>query len=144
MKYSISEILDACAKLGTTKEKVTFLQHYDCIPLRVVLAYALDPRVEWLLPLGTPPYTPTDHLDQQGNLYRDIRKVNFFVKGGEHPTMHPMKRETLFIQFLEGLDPKDAQLMCSVKDKKIPYKGFNVSLVNTAFPGLIPVPEKVA
>jgi hypothetical protein len=34
--------------------------------------------------------------------------------------------------------------MCSVKDKKIPYKGITANLVNTAFPGLILEKEKEA
>jgi hypothetical protein len=94
-----------------------------------------------LLPVGVPPYKPSEYLDQQGNLYRNIRKINLFVEGGDHPDMHPIKRETLFIQFLEGLDPEDAKLICSIKDKRIPYKGITLKLVNTAFPGLLPDKE---
>jgi hypothetical protein len=141
MRTSISEILLSCSKQTTTKDKIAVLQQNDCVPLRVVLSYALDPRVKWLLPAGVPPYKPTDHLDQQGNLYRNIRKINLFVEGGDHPNMHTIKRETLFIQFLEGLDPDDAKLICSIKDKRIPYKGITANLVNSAFPGLIPEKE---
>jgi hypothetical protein len=136
MRTSISEILAKTAKLPTN-ERVACLQQHDCIPLRVILQYALDPRIEWLLPQGTPPYKPCEHLDQHGNLYREIRKLHNFIKGGGHPDMHPLKRETLFVQFIEALDPEDAKLICSVKDKKIPYKGINAKLVNSAFPGLV-------
>ena len=136
MKKSVSEILSQVEK-APAKEKVAVLQSYDCLAVRVILQYALDPRIEWLLPVGAPPYKPTEFLDQHGNLHRDIRKIHNFIKGGGHPDMHPMKREMLFIQFIEGLDPADAALMCSVKDKRIPYKGITVKLVNSAFPGLI-------
>ena len=138
MKKSISEILSEVEK-ASAKEKVAVLQSYDCMPLRVILQYALDPRIEWLLPIGLPPYTPCEHLDQHGNLHREIRKLHNFIKGGGHPDMHSLKREVLFIQFIEGLDPADAVLMCNIKDKKIPYKGINVKLINSAFPGLIQV-----
>jgi hypothetical protein len=138
MKKSISEILAEVEK-APAKEKVAILQANDSAPMRAVLQYALDPRVEWLLPIGIPPYTPTPHLDQHGNLYREIRKLNTFVKGGDYPNLHPLRREVLFIQFIEALDPADAILMCNVKDKKIPYKGINAKLVNSAFPGLIQV-----
>lgn len=144
MKLSIAEILNTCSKKTSTKDKVEYLQQNDCLALRVVLQYALDPRIEWLLPIGVPPYKPTEHLDQQGNLHREVRKIHNFIKGGGHPDMHPIKRETLFIQFIEGLDPEDAKLMCSVKDKKIPYKGITTNLINTAFPGLIYEKEKEA
>ena len=138
MKKSISEILSEVEK-APTKDKVAVLQSYDCLALRVILQYALDPRIEWLLPQGTPPYKPTEFLDQHGNLHRDIRKVHNFIKGGGHPDMHPLKREVLFIQFIEGLDPADAVLLCNVKDKRLPYKGVTTKLVNSAFPGLIQV-----
>lgn len=136
MRKSISEMLAEVEK-APPKEKAALLRYYDCLPMRVVLQYALDPRIEWLLPRGVPPYKPTEHLDQHGNLQRDIRKLHNFIKGGGHPDMHPLKRETLFIQFIEALEPADAALMCSIKDKRIPYKGITVSLVNSAFPGLI-------
>ena len=142
MKYSLSEILDACSKLGSTKEKVTFLQHYDTLTLRLVLQYALDYRIEWLLPHGIPPYKPCEYLDQHARLFQETRKLNLFVKGGDHPDMHTIKREQLFIQFLEGLDPEDAAMMCSIKDKKVPFNGINASLVNAAFPGLIETRSK--
>jgi hypothetical protein len=66
------------------------------------------------------------------NLYPDKDKVT----KADIPE-NKMKRETLFIQFIEGLDPADAVLMCHVKDKKLPYKSINAKLVNSAFPGLI-------
>jgi hypothetical protein len=136
MRISISQIISKCSALPVN-QRAQFLVDHDCLPLRVVLQYALDPRVEFILPIGTPPYKPTEHLDQEGNLYRDFRKLSNFIKGGGYPDMHPLKRETLFIQFIEGLYPQDAELICSVKDKKIPYKGITAKLVNQAFPGLI-------
>ena len=138
MHKSISEILAEVEK-APAKDRVAKLQSYDTMPLRVILQYALDPRIEWLLPIGIPPYTPCEHLDQHGNLHREIRKLHNFIKGGGHPDMHALRREVLFIQFIEALDPEDAILMCNVKDKQIPYKGINAKLVNSAFPGLIQV-----
>jgi hypothetical protein len=138
MHKSISEILAEVEK-APAKDRVAVLQSYDSMPLKVILQYALDPRIEWLLPIGIPPYTPCEHLDQHGNLHREIRKLHNFIKGGGHPDMHALRREVLFIQFIEALDPEDAILMCNVKDKKIPYKGINAKLVNSAFPGLIQI-----
>lgn len=137
MVLSISEILDRCSKLSKLEEKVQWLRHNDHPALRAVLQYALDPRVKWLLPKGIPPYKPTEHLDQENMLRHELRKLNYFVEGGSQPNLHPIKRETMFIQFIEGLCPADAILMCHVKDKKIPYKGITVKVVNSAFPGLV-------
>ncbi len=136
MRKAISQILKACSE-QPVNQRVQFLVQNDSLALRVILQYALDYRVKFILPVGIPPYKPTDHLDQEGNLFRDFRKLSNFIEGGGYPTMHPIKRETLFVQFIEGLFPEDAKLICSVKDKKIPYKGINIKIVNQAFPGLI-------
>jgi hypothetical protein len=58
------------------------------------------------------------------------------VEGG-NPNLKQIRREFLFIQLLETLSPKEAQLMASVKDKKLPFKGISEKLVQEAFPGLI-------
>jgi hypothetical protein len=138
MLLGISEILEQCSKLPKT-QRVDHLKKYDCMPLRVVLQYALDYRVEWELPKGKPPYKPCELHDQEGRLYSDVRKFQYFVKGN---SLKQIKRETMFIEFIEGLAPKDAELICAIKDKKLPYKGIDAALVNTAFPRLIAIKEK--
>ena len=69
-------------------------------------------------------------------LYSEARKFYLFVKDG-HPGLTNLKRESLFITMLESVDPKDAELLIGMKDKKLPYKGINVAIVTEAFPGLI-------
>lgn len=137
MKKSISELLTECSKLPSTKQRVEFLQQNDSLAMRVILQYALDPRIVWNLPPGEPPYKPCEFLDQQARLFQELRKLYLFIKDSGAPDLPAIKRETLFIQFLEGIDPQDAKMLCSVKDKKLPFKGITVNVINTAFPGLI-------
>lgn len=137
MKKSISELLTECSKLPSTKQRVEFLQQNDSLAMRVILQYALDPRIVWNLPPGAPPYKPCEFLDQQARLFQELRKLYLFIKDSGAPDLPAIKRETLFIQFLEGIDPQDAKMLCSVKDKKLPFKGITVNVINTAFPGLI-------
>lgn len=142
MRLSVSEVLSNTTKITTTQGKVDYLRQNDSPALRTLLQWALDPRVEWLLPLGTPPYKPTEAVDQHGRLAQELRMLQYFVKGSGAPEIPNMRRETLFIQLLESIEPADAALLCSVKDKKIPYKGITPKLVNAAFPGLVQVKEK--
>jgi hypothetical protein len=44
-----------------------------------------------------------------------------------------MRRESLFITLLESVDPKDAKLLLSVKNKKLPYKNITKDLIQEAF-----------
>jgi hypothetical protein len=47
--------------------------------------------------------------------------------------MKSLKRETMFIEFLESMDPDDAKLIVSLKDKKSPYKGITKNLIKKTF-----------
>ena len=73
-------------------------------------------------------------------LYQEARRLYLFLEGG-NDNLTALRREQLFISFIESIDKEDAKLMLAAKDKKIPYKGITAKLVNTAFPGLIS-PEK--
>lgn len=134
---SISEILEKASVLSKKEDKIHFLKENDSVSLRGVLKFALEPGINWLLPRGTPPYKPCEYLDQHNQLHLKAPKLMMFVQGGGYDDLRQNKREILFIQFLESLDPKDAQLIIAAKDKTIPYKGLSLDIINAAYPGLI-------
>ena len=136
MRLSISEILENASTLKTKKEKIEYLRQFDNSALRNVLLYAFDPTLKFLLPEGEPPFKKSEYLDGHGILYKEARKLYLFVEGG-NPNLTNVRREQLFINLLESVDPKDAELLLNVKDKKIPYSGINKALVKETFPGLI-------
>jgi hypothetical protein len=43
----------------------------------------------------------------------------------------------MFISLLENVDPKDAKLLCAIKEKKLPFKGITIQHVTEGLPGLI-------
>ena len=135
-KNGIAEILKIVSEQKTTEDKVRKLQELNTPVLQQVLRYALDPSIKWKLPEGEPPYKPSPYDDTQAMLYQEARRMYLFIEGG-NDNLTPLRREQLFISFLESIDKEDAKLMIAAKDKKIPYKGITAKLVNTAFPGLI-------
>ena len=137
MVIGMAEFLENVSKLKKREEKIAALRHNDSVPLRTILQGALDPNVKWALPVGTPPYTPNALTDQESVLIRDMRKMTYFIQGF-HPNLKQIKRESMFIEMLENVAPKDALLLCSIKDKKLPYKGITIDIVKEALPGLIP------
>lgn len=139
MVKSIAEILLEVSK-APVENRVQLLKYYESDPVKAVLFYALDPRAKWLLPEGSPPYRPLEALDQHGRLHQEARKLYMFLDASLN--LSRAKREQLFIQFLEMIDPEDAKLIISAKDKKIPYPNITVDLVNEAFPGLIKMEPK--
>lgn len=136
MKLGIAEILDKVSKVAKKEEKIEMLRKHDSSAIRTILKYALEPQIKWALPEGDPPYKPCPYLDQENMLYSEARRLYLFIEGG-NPNLNKIKREALFIELLESIAPADAKLICAAKDKKIPYKGINVKLINEAYPGLI-------
>ena len=136
MVIGIAEFLEKVGKYKKTQEKIDALKNNDSLALRVVLQAAYDPKVKFLLPSGSPPYKPSELVDQEHVFHKDARMVTYFVEGF-HPDLNQTKREAMFIEFLERLAPKDAELLLHVKDKK-PIKGITLQHVTEAFPGLIP------
>lgn len=136
MRLALFQVLEAASKEKASKDKVAVLQQHDSGPLRMILKYALDPNIVWDLPDTDPPYTPCPHPGQETRLISEARRLYLFIRGG-NPNLSQIKREALYIELLESIDPKDAVLLNSIKNKKIPYKGITAKLVNEAFPDLI-------
>ena len=136
MKLGLAEILKKASQFYNKQYRINYLYKNDSHALRAVLKYAYDPKVKFLLPEGAPPYKPNDLPDLQSVLYSELRKLYLFIEGG-NDNLSGRRREYLFIQFLENLDKEDADLIISVKDKKIPYKGITKKFVEELYPGLL-------
>ena len=63
-------------------------------------------------------------------------RSRYYIKGF-YDDLPQLKRETMFVQLLENIAPKDAELLCTIKDKK-PIKGITLEHVTKGLPGLIP------
>jgi len=131
---------EIATKVNNAKDKprkLKVLKDHDSVALRQVLKGAFDPNIEWLLPKGDDvPYTKneapigTDHT----LLSQEAKRLYLFTKGGDN-TISNTKRETLFIQMLEGLSADEADFLVTVVNKKVnnKYKGFTANLVKEAF-----------
>ena len=135
IRDSIYNLLKKVSKESTPTKRIEKLREVDTPVLRGVLKHAFDPGVKFLLPEGAPPYKENDFPSQEHLLYNNYRRMYLFVEGGRDD-LKPIKREMLFIQFLETIDKDDAKLMIAVKDKKIPFKGITANMVKKAFPDL--------
>ena len=134
MQKSISWILNFASELSDNEEKIKCLRANAHPALLMILRYAYDPNIKWLLPEEDPEYKPLvgDGLDTM--LYYEARKLYLFVEGG-NPNLTPEKRQLLFVRLLEAIHPDDAKLLLSVKNKTLPYS-LSKRLVKKAFPEL--------
>ena len=135
----ISEVLRKVSNAKTKDEKSRLLNKHNSQALRSLLIWNFDDSVISMLPEGDVPYTPndapvgTDHT----RLEQEYRGLYRFVKGGQDK-LPSLKRESMFVQLLEGLSAEEAELLCLIKDKKLTskYKRITRATVAEAFPNI--------
>ena len=107
---------------------------------KAILQLNYHPDVKWKIPKGAPPYTPSDN-QADASLHFEVKKLDYYVDPSPH-NIPMLRRESMFVQLLERLDPKDAKLIIAMKDKKITYKGLSYKLVKDTWPDLLPDVEE--
>ena len=134
----IHEILELASKQRTINKKIEILKEYRNDALTAVLIWNFDDSVISLLPEGNVPYernevpVGTDHT----SLRKEWKNMYHFVKGG-NDSLSKTRRETMFIQMLEGLHPDEADLVCLIKDKNLTSKyKLSKQVVEQAFPDI--------
>ena len=164
----IFEILDLASRQRSKAKKIEVLRKYDHKALRHVLIWNFDEAIVSVLPEGEVPYVGYDENvsysgtlstklthqvrsmhekgnfslgvgDQQGHttIRRESRHFYRFVKGGDD-RLNAIRRETMFINILEGLHPLEAEILVLVKDKKLTdrYK-ITKEVVSAAYPQIV-------
>ena len=134
----LHEILSHISKQRSAAKKVDALKEYRNDALTAILIWNFDDSVQSMLPEGEVPFNRnevpvgTDHT----SLRREWKNLYHFVKGG-NDKLSKTRRESMFIQMLEGLHPEEADIICLVKDKQLGTK-YKVTKehVSNAFPDI--------
>lgn len=101
--------------------------------VRNVILWAFDKNITSKLPSGKTPYKASDApapdlSDTQ--LRFEARNFKYFVT----EELSANRRETMWIQLLEKIPAKEAEMMDFIKDKKWPFKNITSEIVKEAFP----------
>ena len=167
-KPFVFEVLDLASKQKTKAKKVQVLKKYDEFHLRTLFLWNFDTTIESALPDGEVPYQSYDDQntysgtlstklqedirsmyetgsfsmgvsDNQGRttIRREVKNFYHFVKGG-NDAMNNMRRESMFINILQGLHPLEAEIICLVKDGNLSDK-YKVTreIVEEAYPDIV-------
>ena len=158
------EVLDAASKQRSKAKKIEVLQRYKHPSLITIFVWNFDSSIISLLPAGEVPYGNTrednsmtgtlsdkinDAVGKMGemgsaslgsqdqgkaSIRKEYSKFYNFCKGG-NPSLSSLRRETMFINILEGLHPLEAEILCLVKDKRLEEK-YKISkeIVSLAYP----------
>ena len=132
----ISEIFTKINNAKDKPKKVEVLRQYDTPGMRMILKGAFDPKIEWDLPPGTPPYIANEAPAGTEHTFLEVeaRRLYNFAKGG-NDQLNKIRKETLFIQMLEGLHADEEKVLIDVKNKSLnkTYKGLTSEMVKEAF-----------
>jgi len=164
----IFEVLDLISRQRSKAKKVEILQRYNHDALRMVLIWNFDETIVSALPEGPVPYSGyAEQTTQSGTLStkiteevrrmystgsfsigtsdqsakttlrRECKHFYHFIRGGNNG-LTSIRRETMFINLLEGLHPLEAEIVCLVKDKKLSDKyKITKEIVSEAFPQIV-------
>ena len=112
MKLLMHEVLQKVSNAKTKAQKVKLLEGYNTPALRAILIANFDESVISMLPDGEVPYKKNDAPEdtEHTKLAHEYRKLYLFFKGGAN--ISQTRRETLFIQLLEGLHQGEAEVLC--------------------------------
>lgn len=140
MTKGVFEVFAEAAKQETDEQKAAFLsQHGQHYAIKSIIQGCFHPNVKFLLPEGLPPFQQADPVEVETRLYSLAKRFDIFVEGGR-PVASQTKREMLFIELLESIHPKDADILNRMKDKKDPVDGITQKVAHLAFPDLVPEP----
>ena len=136
----VFEVLELANKQKTIAKRVEVLQEYRYPGLVSILIWNFDEAAVSLLPEGVVPYernevpVGTDHT----SLRKEYTNLYHFVKGG-NDSLSAIRRETMFIQMLEGLHPQEADILTLVKDGGLErqYPKITKGVVDAAYPDIV-------
>ena len=161
------EVFDLVSKQRSKAKKIEVLKKYEHVSLKATLIWNFDESIISMLPEGEVPYSgfedqassngtlstkiseevrrmhETDSFsmgssDKNGHttIRREFKNFYHFIRGG-NDSMSGVRRETMFINILEGLHPLEAEIVCLCKDKKLSerYK-ITKELVSEAYPDI--------
>jgi len=145
----VFEVLDLVSRQRSKAKKIEVLKKYEDLSLKAILIWNFDESIESVLPSGDVPYEGYDDQNTYSGtlttkLTHEIRKMHeqgdfslgasdrnghttirrewkhfyHFLKGG-NPQLNNIRRESMFINILEGLHPLEAEIVTLCKDKKL-------------------------
>tara|TARA_Y100001968_G_scaffold245069_1_gene229116 strand:- start:563 stop:1057 length:495 start_codon:yes stop_codon:yes gene_type:complete len=133
---TVHEIFTKINNAKDKSQKIAVLKQFDNQAMRQLLKAAFDPKIKFDLPEGNPPYIKNEAPagTEHTSLASEARKLYHFVVGGNNQ-ITKLKKETMFIQMLEGLHGDDAEVLMAIKNKSLnnAYKGLTANLVKETF-----------
>ena len=138
---NIYEIFDEFESVLSKKDKIKIIEKNLSKPLYEVLLFTFHPEYQWKVKefpeeYKIPDTKPGISFCQIGT---ELRRMYLFREGD--PTAENLserKRKELLIQFLESLEPREAEVVMGIFKKNQGVTGLNYEFVKECFPDMLP------
>jgi hypothetical protein len=162
----IFEVLNLAAKQRSNVKKVEVLKKYEHPSMKALFIWNFDESIVSVLPPGEVPYAATNEQNSfsgtlsekigdavskmsemgsnslgsqdqgRSSIRKEYQKFYNFIKGG-NDSLSSLRRESMFINILQGLHPLEAEILILVKDKKLDTKyKITKEIVAEAYPDI--------
>lgn len=161
------EVFNLVSKQRSNFKKIELLRKYEHPSIKSLLIWNFDESIVSILPEGEVPYSSVGEqnsfsgtisekiedavykMNEMGSnslgsqdqgkssIRKEYSKFYNFVKGG-NDGLSSIRRETMFINMLQGLHPLEAEILCLVKDKKLETKyKITKQIVSESYPDIV-------
>jgi hypothetical protein len=162
----VFEILNVVTKQRSNAKKIEALKKFEHPCLKAIFIWNFDESLQSALPAGDVPYAAVNEMDSfkgtlsekiadavekmgelgsnslgsqdqgRSSIRKEYTKFYNFVKGG-NDGLSSLRRETMFINLLQGLHPLEAEIIVLTKDKKLDTKyKITKEIVSEAYPDI--------
>ena len=132
----VFEMIGEVSKASKKADKLTVIDKYrEDWAFKSIIRGTYDDKIEWLIPAGEPPYTPSKEESSPSNLKKRYKDFAHFIKNKANANVPAFKREKIFLSLIESIHPEDAKLVIGMINKQ-PIKGITKALITEAFPEL--------
>ena len=132
------EVFDLVQSTRDLKERDAIIKKHESFAIRTILQVNFSDWIKFDIPEGAPPYTPDTRPPEKaaGRINKSIRVLKDLVVGSKMPKY---KKEMRFVQLLESVNEKDAEILVAMKDKKLNklYSSLTEAFVKRNFPKII-------
>jgi hypothetical protein len=140
MMRNLYEVFDEFEKQPTKEDRINVLRRNDSHHLRMMLRAAFHPNIKFFLekfPYYDPQSMPVGTGDPVAHI---LNKLYIFERGNPRAPagLTDAKRDKLLIQFLEGLEAREATLVLNMMMKNLKVKNLTYKLVKEVFPDILP------
>ena len=142
----VYEVFDACSKQRTKAKKIEVLKTYAHDSIMAILIWNFDETAISLLPEGDVPYGNTREDNSMTGTLSDrindavgkMSELGTTSLGSQDQGKASIRRETMFINILEGLHPLEAEILVLVKDGRLSEKyKITKEIAGAAYPQIV-------